>query len=178
MPSDAPAVPDRIEGRVAWIYGDDYDADLIIGVQNIKRYEAEFLLSVCMAHEEPDFVSKVQPGDVLVGGRNFGYGHPHYPAMIAVREAGIAAVVAESFAPGFARGETFNGMPLITCPGITGAVQRWDGLQIDWPAGTVHNTRTSETLKAEVPSERVAKVWRAGGSMKLLLAERGRLTAA
>jgi 3-isopropylmalate/(R)-2-methylmalate dehydratase small subunit len=85
------------------------------------------------------------------------------------------AVVAESYAPGFWRGETFNGMPLVTCPGITSAVQRWDRLRIDWARGDVVNDRTGETLRAEVPAARVQKIWRAGGSIPLLRAEHARV---
>lgn len=169
------AVPDVFDGRVAWIFGDDFDIDLIVGVQNIKTYDIDFLLSVCMEAFEPGFAEKVQPGDLLVAGRNFGYGHPHYPPMVAMRAAGIMAVVAESYAPGFWRGETFNGMPLVTCPGITQAVQRWDRLRVDWANGEVVNDRTRETLRAGVPPERVQKIWRAGGSIPLLRAEHARV---
>ena len=93
------ALPDILRGRVAWIFGDDFDVDLIMGVENIKYYDADHLRSVCMKAFEPDFVDKVQPGDVIVGGRNFGYGHPHYPPMVAMRNLGISAVIAESFSP-------------------------------------------------------------------------------
>lgn len=165
------AVPDVFDGRVAWIFGDDFDIDLIVGVQNIKSYDTDFLLSVCMSEYEEGFAAKVRPGDLLVAGRNFGYGHPHYPPMVAMRAAGIVAVIAESYAPGFWRGETFNGMPLLRCPGITDAVERWDRLQVDWARGEVVNVRTGRTLASEVPSPRVQQIWRAGGSIELLRAE-------
>jgi 3-isopropylmalate/(R)-2-methylmalate dehydratase small subunit len=167
-------VPDVFDGRVAWVFGDDFDIDLIIGVQNIKSYDTEFLLSVCMDAYESGFAGKVQQGDLLVAGRNFGYGHPHYPPMVAMRAAGIVAVVAESYAPGFYRGETFNGLPLLRCPGVTGAVERWDRLRIDWARGQVENVRTGDRLASEVPPERVQQIWRAGGSIPLLRAEHAR----
>ena len=112
-----PPPPDVIAGRVAWVFGDDFDIDLVIGVENIKSYDAEFLRSKVMQAYDPSFADRVRPGDVIVGGRNFGYGHPHYPPMVALRDLGIAAVIAESFSPGFWRGETYNGMPLITVAG-------------------------------------------------------------
>lgn len=165
------AVPDVFEGRVAWIFGDHFDVDLIIGVQNIKSYDVDFLLSVCMSEFDEDFVDKVQDGDLIVGGRNFGYGHPHYPPLVALRAAGIAAIVAESFAPGFWRGETFNGMPLIECPGITAAVDRWDSLRLRWEDGIVENVTKGTQLESKVPSKRTAEIWRAGGNLKLLRKE-------
>jgi 3-isopropylmalate/(R)-2-methylmalate dehydratase small subunit len=90
-------------------------------------------------HYDAGFRAAVKPGDVLVAGHNFGYGHPHYPAMKAMRHMGITGVIAESFSPGFYRGEISMGFPLVTCPGIRAAVQRWDEVQVDWDALTVRN---------------------------------------
>ena len=163
------AIPDLIEGRVAWIFGDDFDVDLIIGVENIKYYDPEILASVCMKAFEPDFLDHVQPGDVIVAGRNFGYGHPHYPAMISMRNAGIVAVLAESFAPGFWRGETYQGMPLITIPGISSSVSRWDRLSIDWRTAHVTNESTGTALSGQPLSEHAINVISAGGGYRLLL---------
>ena len=165
------AVPELFDGRVAWIFGDDFDVDMIVGVQNIKSYDRDFLLSVCMSEYEDGFPDRVHDGDLLVGGRNFGYGHPHYPPLVAMRHCGIQAIVAESYAPGFWRGETFNGLPLITCPGITDAVSRWDRLEIDWAAGRLHVPDRGVELASDPPSDRVAQIWCAGGSVNLLLAE-------
>ena len=116
-PPTGPVIPDILTGRVAWIFGDDFDIDLLIGVENIKCYDSDLLLSKLMNSYEENFVSKVRPGEFLVAGRNFGYGHPHYPPMVAMRSAGVAGVIAESFAPGFWRGETYNGSK--HSPGVT-----------------------------------------------------------
>lgn len=128
----------NLQGRVAWVFDqDDYDIDLIIGVRNIKLTDLDELVKVAMGDYEPGFAATVRPGDLLVGGRNFGYGHPHYPAMRAMRRLGIAGVVAESFSPGFFRGEISMGFPLVTCPGICAAVARGDEIRVDWAAGVV-----------------------------------------
>ena len=130
----------NLQGRVAWVFTeDDYDIDRIIGVRNIKITDVQELARLAMSDVEPGFAATVQKGDLLVGGRNFGYGHPHYPAMKAMRHLGITGVIAESFSPGFYRGEISMGFPLVTCPGIRAAVQRWDTVQVDWDAGTVRN---------------------------------------
>lgn len=168
-----PPPPDVIAGRVAWVFGDDFDIDLVIGVENIKSYDAEFLRSKVMQAYDPSFVDRVRPGDVIVGGRNFGYGHPHYPPMVALRDLGIAAVIAESFSPGFWRGETYNGMPLITVAGITAAAGTGDDVRLDWRTATVA-LPGGRTLHGTPPSERVTRVIEAGGSLKLLLAEHAR----
>lgn len=166
------AVPALLRGRVAWVFEADFDVDLIIGVENIKYYDADKLASVCMQAYDPDFVASVRPGDVVVGGRNFGYGHPHYPAMIAMRNAGIVAVVAESFAPGFWRGELYQGMPLVTVPGIAAAVQRWDEVEVDWRAATVR-LPSGEVLRGDPPSAHAVDVVAAGGGFNLLRAQYG-----
>jgi len=169
-----PPPPDVIEGRVAWIFGDDFDIDLIIGVENIKYYDADKLRSVCMRAYDPGFADAVRPGDVLVGGRNFGYGHPHYPPMVAMRNLGIAAVIAESFSPGFWRGETYNGMPLITVPGVSTAVRRWDAISLDWRAARLRVPGRGTELTGTPPSDRAVQVIQAGGSLNLLLSEHRR----
>ena len=168
-------LPDVLSGRVAWIFGDDFDIDLVIGVKNIKYYDPEVLHAACMKTYDPSFVDDVRAGDIVVGGRNFGYGHPHYPAMLSLRNEGITAVVAESFSPGFWRGETYNGVPLITIPGIALAVERWDEVELDWRRAELRKTATGETLVGQPPSDRVVKVLEAGGSLNLLRAEHSRL---
>lgn len=171
-------VPPTFAGRVAWVFGDDFDIDLVIGVTNIKYYDPDKLRSVCMKAFDENFVDEVRPGDVIVGGRNFGYGHPHYPAMISLRNAGIVAVVAESYAPGFWRGELYQGMPLVTVPGISAAVQRWDDVQVDWKAATVKIARTGTTLHGTPPSAHAIEVIEAGGGLNLLRAKYGAATGA
>ncbi|MET3861010.1 3-isopropylmalate/(R)-2-methylmalate dehydratase small subunit [Dietzia sp. 2505] len=165
-----PPPPDLITGRVAWVFGDDFDIDLVVGVANIKTYDRELLRAACMQDLDPGFVERVRPGDIVVGGRNFGYGHPHYPPMIALRDLGIAAVVAESFSPGFWRGETFNGMPLITIPGITAAVSQGDEITLDWRTATLEAT-TGTRITGTPPNPRTVAIIEAGSSYDLLLAE-------
>ncbi|GAC67667.1 hypothetical protein [Gordonia soli] len=165
-----PPPPDLIEGRVAWIFGDDFDIDLVVGVSNIKSYDADHLRSVCMGAYDPDFADRVRPGDIIVGGRNFGYGHPHYPPMVALRNAGISAIVAESFSPGFWRGETFNGMPLITIPGVSSTVSTDEAILLDWRTATLRTAGGAEIV-GHPPNPRTIQIIEAGGSYQLLLTE-------
>ena len=124
---------DKIAGRVAWKFEEpNYDIDNIVGVANIKLSDIEQMKKVCMVDYDPDFGAVVKPGDVLVGAENFGYGHPHYVAFKALRAMGVRAVFAESFNPSFYKGEVSNGMALIEVPGILGAVERWDTIELDW----------------------------------------------
>lgn len=167
------SIQDVLAGRVAWKFGDDLDIDLIIGVENIKYYDPDHLRSVLMESYDSTFKDEVRPGDLLVGGRNFGYGHPHYPAMVAMRNAGIVAVVAESFAPGFWRGELYQGMPLVAVPGISDAVERWDEIFLDWQNATVKVKRTKQVLRGTPQSQHAIDVIKAGGGLNRLRAKYG-----
>lgn len=165
----------NLHGRAAWIFTeDDYDIDLIVGIKNIKITDIHELAAVTMSSYDPDFAKSVKKGDLLVGGHNFGYGHPHYPAMRAMRHMGVAGVIAESFSPGFFRGEISMGFPLITCPGIREATSRWDELAVDWESGQVTNRSTGKVL----PFERLSSVERgtleAGGFIPYLKARLAR----
>lgn len=154
----------NLKGRVAWIFEEeDFDVDQIVGVKNIKIKDPEELARLCMAAEEPDFAEKVQPGDLLVGNHNFGYGHPHYPPMIGMRHLGIAGVIAESFSPGYWRGEIAMGFPQVACPGILGAVNRWDEIEVDWESATLRNHTQGTQLPFEPLSDGDAQMLEAGG---------------
>lgn len=159
----------NLRGRVAWVYDeDDYDIDLIIGVRNIKITDVKELAALVMADREPGFASTVRPGDLLVGGRNFGYGHPHYPAMRAMRHLGIAGVVAESFSPGFHRGEISMGFPLATCPGILAFAKRGDEIKVDWAAGQVLHLGNGQVLPLQPLSAAERQTLQAGGLVPYL----------
>ena len=96
--------------------------------------------------------------------------------MKAMRYLGIAGVVAESFSPGFFRGEISMGFPLMTCPGIRAMVSRWDELQVDWEAHTVRNlSRAGQSLPFEPLSNSERGMLESGGFIPYLKA---RLAAA
>lgn len=158
-----------LRGRVAWIYEEeDFDVDQIVGVKNIKIKDPDELARLCMAAEEPDFAEKIRPGDLLVGNHNFGYGHPHYPPMIGMRKLGIAGVIAESFSPGYWRGEIAMGFPQVVCPGIMGAVSRWDEVEVDWAGGILRNLTRNTELPIEPLSDADRLMLEAGGILGYL----------
>jgi 3-isopropylmalate/(R)-2-methylmalate dehydratase small subunit len=159
----------NLRGRVAWVFDeDDYDIDLIIGVRNIKITDVKELAALAMSERDPNFAGSVQRGDLLVGGRNFGYGHPHYPAMRAMRHLGIAGVVAESFSPGFFRGEISMGFPLVTCPGILAQVQRGDEIEVDWSNGCVRHHGRGSSLPLQALNVAEQQTLEAGGLIPYL----------
>ncbi|MFY9211834.1 MAG: hypothetical protein WAO69_11955 [Aestuariivita sp.] len=154
----------NLKGRVAWIFEEeDFDVDQIVGVKNIKIKDPAELARLCMAAEEPDFAEKVKPGDLLIGNHNFGYGHPHYPPMIGMRHLGVAGVIAESFSPGYWRGEIAMGFPQVACPGILKSVNRWDEIEVDWATSLLRNHTQGTELTFEPLSDGDRLMLEAGG---------------
>ncbi len=160
---------ENLRGRVAFIFEEiDFDVDQIVGVTNIKITDVEELAAAAMQDYDPEFRSKVRKGDLLVGNANFGYGHPHYPPMRAMRHLGVSGVIAESFSPGYWRGEISMGFPQVSCPGILGLVKRWDEVEVDWDAGVVRNLTQGTSLPFEPLALADKRMLEAGGLVPYL----------
>jgi 3-isopropylmalate/(R)-2-methylmalate dehydratase small subunit len=154
----------NLKGRVAFVFTeDDFDVDQIVGVKNIKLRDPAELAAVAMQAYDPAFAQQMRPGDLLVGAQNFGYGHPHYPPMIGMRHLGVAGVIAESFSPGYWRGEIAMGFPQVACPGILGLVRRWDEIEVDWARLRVVNHTQGRELPFEPLAEADREMLEAGG---------------
>lgn len=175
--SASTALPCPAVGRAAWVFGDDFDVDEIVGIDNIRTFDLDVLRAACMAGFDPDFTATVRPGDWLVAGSNFGYGHPHDQPMLVMRALGVVGVIAGSFAPLFVRGEAYNGFPLVTCPGAADSIRRGDDLVVDWKQGQVEVVRTRRVLVgAPLSTHRIAQI-EAGGGQQLLAARLGERSA-
>lgn len=159
----------NLRGRAAFIFDEaDFDVDQIVGVSNIRLQDADALAAVAMASFDPAFATTVRRGDVLIGGVNFGYGHPHYPPMMAMRKLGISCVIAESFSPGYWWGEIAGGFPQIPCPGILDLASRWDEIEVDWQAGVVTNHSSGKALAFQPLSRSEMCMLEAGGLVPYL----------
>jgi 3-isopropylmalate/(R)-2-methylmalate dehydratase small subunit len=159
----------NLHGRVAFVFEEeDFDVDQIVGVKNIKIQDIDELAAAAMQSYDPEFRSKVRPGDIIVGAGNFGYGHPHYPPMKALRHLGITGVIAESFSPGYWRGEISMGFPQVSCPGILKFVERWDDIEVDWANGVVRNHTKGRELAFEPLALADRNMLEAGGLVPYL----------
>jgi 3-isopropylmalate/(R)-2-methylmalate dehydratase small subunit len=115
-----------------------------------------------------EFAERRRPGDFIIAGPNFGYGHPHYPTMIGMRKLGISGVIGEHFAPGYWIGEISKGFPQISCPGILASTDRWDELEVDWGHLLVRNHTKGLSAPFERLSSSEVATLEAGGFLSYL----------
>lgn len=125
-----------MEGKV-WKFGDDIDTDIILPGRYLIYTDEERLRQHCMEGLDSEFPNKVDNGDFIVAGKNFGCGSSREHAPIAIKGCGIQAVIAESFARIFYRNSTNVGLTLIEAPGISQYVKEGDKIQIDMDTGVI-----------------------------------------
>jgi 3-isopropylmalate/(R)-2-methylmalate dehydratase small subunit len=152
----------------AWIFGDDINTDLIIPGKYLELVDPEEMAEHAMEGIDPDFPKKIQKGDIMVGGTNFGCGSSREHAPLALKYAGIGAVIAESFARIYYRNSINIGLPALECPGITKAVNEGDLLELDVTGGIVKNTRTGTELSFKPLPDFMVEVLNDGGLVPYL----------
>jgi 3-isopropylmalate/(R)-2-methylmalate dehydratase small subunit len=126
----------RITGRV-WKYGDDVNTDVIFpGKYTYSISDRKEMAEHALEDLDPTFVKQVQPGDIIVAGKNWGCGSSREQAVIALKEAGVGAIVARSFARIYFRNCINEGLPIASCDAVDG-VQPGDEVTVDLESGTV-----------------------------------------
>ena len=160
-----------IKGKV-WKFGDNINTDLLM--PGFTRGETpQEMAAFCMRANRPEFAREVQPGDVIVGGRNFGCGSSR-PAARNLITLGISCVIAESFGRIFFRNSVNLGCPVLYCKGVYDAFEEEDILQANLHTGEVKNLTSGEVLQAELRPDIVMRILNAGGIVALLKEEYAR----
>ena len=121
----------------AWNYGDDINTDFILPGIYLELTNPKEIGKHAMEGIDPDFVNKVQLGDVIIGGRNFGLGSSREQAPIALKYSGVSAVIAEGFARIFYRNAANLGLPALECPNVSNEIKTGDTVEIDISAGKI-----------------------------------------
>ena len=149
----------------AWVYGDNVDTDVIIPARYLTTSDPEKLAPHCMEDIDTSFAAAVKPGDIIVGGSNFGCGSSREHAPIAIKAAGVSCVIAGSFARIFFRNAINIGLPILECPEATepGAVSRGDVLEVDLSTGTIENKTNGKTFTAQPVPEFLQQLFAVGG---------------
>jgi 3-isopropylmalate dehydratase small subunit len=151
-----------IEGR-AWKFGNDLDTDVIIPARYLNTSDPEELAKHLMEDADKDFRGKVKPGDIIVAGKNFGCGSSREHAPIAIKAAGIQAVIAKSFARIFYRNAFNIGLPIFESVEASEKIKEADLIGIDASNGIIKNLTTNEEYKANPIPPFMQELISAGG---------------
>lgn len=133
----------------AFVYGDHVDTDVIIPARHLLTSDPDQLAMHCMEDLDGEFVGRVESGDVIVAGRNFGCGSSREHAPIAIKAAGIRCVIARSFARIFYRNAFNIGLPILECPEAVLGISPDDELDVDFDTGIIMNLTTGQTFQAQ-----------------------------
>lgn len=136
-----------VTGKV-YKYGDNVDTDVIIPARYLNAPSPEELAKHCMEDIDATFASRVQPGDIMVGGANFGCGSSREHAPMAIQASGIRCVIAASFARIFYRNSINMGFPILECPEAAEAIQNGDEVSVDFATGVIVDNTTGKTFQA------------------------------
>jgi 3-isopropylmalate/(R)-2-methylmalate dehydratase small subunit len=177
-------LPKVVRGR-AWKFGDNIDTDQIIPAKYAiySLDEKELGKHACEGVPGREtWASEVQPGDILVGGSNFGCGSSREIAPVAIRGAGVSLVIADSFARIFFRNAINMGYPILQSPQAAEAVDDGDELEVDLEEGVIRNFTKGDEYRAEAFPQFMTELLRMGGLVpwvrKQLEERRGKKTTA
>ena len=151
-----------IQGRI-WKYGDNVDTDAIIPARYLNVSTAGELAAHCMEDIDAGFAAVVQPGDVIVGGENFGCGSSREHAPLAIKGAGVGCVVARSFARIFYRNAIGVGLPILESPAAVDDAEQGHRVEVDLERGEIRNLTTGVVHKAEPYPPFMMEIIHAGG---------------
>ena len=150
-----------LQGKV-WKFGDNIDTDLIIAARYLNTSEPSELAKYVMEDADPEFVSKMTEGDIIVAGENFGCGSSREHAPIALKAAGVNAVIAPTFARIFYRNAFNMGLPIFELEEAT-EINEGDVVRVDMAAGEVINVTQAKTYKFSPIPEFMQELVDAGG---------------
>lgn len=164
-------VSDVLGGRV-WKFDHDISTDVLspgaYAVAPVEVRKLHVLESV-----NPEFAPGVQPGDVVVAGRNFGCGSSRETAAENLKALGVACVVAESLARIFMRNAIAVGLPVIVCPGVHSAFADGESAEVDLSSGRVENADRGTVLQGDSLPEEMREILSAGGILAMLKNQQG-----
>lgn len=152
----------KAEGKV-FRYGDNVDTDVIIPARYLNTSEKDELRKHCMEDIDPDFVKNVQPGDIIVAGKNFGCGSSREHAPIAIKASGVSCVIASTFARIFFRNSVNIGLPILECPEAAAEIKAGDELSVDFSTGEIVDKTSGKTYHAEPFPEFMQRLIESGG---------------
>ena len=152
-------------------YPDNVDTDVIIPARYLNTPDAKELAKHCMEDIDTSFIGKVQSGDIMVGGWNFGCGSSREHAPLAIKTSGIGCVIAKSFARIFYRNAINIGLPILECEQAAQEIQAGNQVKVDFDTGIITDITTGKTYQGEPFPEFIQNIIRAGGLLASLKEE-------
>ena len=158
-----------VTGKV-FKYGDNVDTDVIIPARYLNAPSPEELAKHCMEDIDASFATTVKPGDIMVGGANFGCGSSREHAPISIRACGVRCVIAASFARIFYRNAINIGFPILECLEAAAAINNGDTVSVDFATGKIVDETTGETFQAVALPPFIEKIVEHNGLLPYLKA--------
>jgi 3-isopropylmalate/(R)-2-methylmalate dehydratase small subunit len=147
----------------AWKFGKNVDTDAIIPARHCNTSDPIELAKHCMEDADPEFVNKMQQGDMIVADSNFGCGSSREVAPISIKAAGVSAVIAKSFARIFFRNAINIGLPILESAEAVNGIQEGDVVEIEPASGIIRNLTRGEKYNAAPYPEFLQRIIAQGG---------------
>lgn len=138
----------KASGKV-FKYGDNVDTDVIIPARYLNTPDMQELAKHCMEDIDASFAKSVKAGDIMVAGKNFGCGSSREHAPASIKAAGVACVIASTFARIFYRNALNIGLPILECPEAAAAIEAGHEVDVDFETGAITDRDTGKTFRAE-----------------------------
>lgn len=149
-------------------YGDNVDTDVIIPARYLNTSEPAELAAHCMEDIDKTFVSRVNKGDIIAAGYNFGCGSSREHAPIAIKASGVSLVIAKSFARIFYRNAINIGLAIVECPEAADAINEGDRVEADLDSGIIRDLTTGAEFRTEPFPEFVQNIIENGGLIQCI----------
>lgn len=152
-------------------YGDNIDTDVIIPARYLNTPDHQELAVHCMEDIDLDFIKRVKPDDVMVGGFNFGCGSSREHAPIAIKASGVSCVIAKTFARIFYRNAINIGLAILECEEASDKIQAGDAVEINFDTGVITNITRKESYQAEPFPDFIKRIINHNGLMNAIAAQ-------
>ena len=154
-----------LSGR-AWTFGDHVESDAIIAARHLHRHDPRGWAQHVLADLRPEFPGQVGFGDFIVAGRNFGCGSAREQAPLAIKAAGVAAVIAHSFSRMFFRNAFNMGLLILECPEAAASIHDGDFLELEPYNGLIQDLDQKLTFQAQPVDPYLVKLVSQGGLLR------------
>jgi 3-isopropylmalate/(R)-2-methylmalate dehydratase small subunit len=155
----------KVKGK-AIKFGNDIDTDVIIPARYLNTTDEKELAAHCMEDIDKSFASRVQRGDIMVAGRNFGCGSSREHAPLAIKASGISCVIAADFARIFYRNAINIGLPILECPKAAEECREGDELSVDFDTGKITNVTQGKSYDTFPFPEFLQNIINSGGLLQ------------